>query len=51
MVCKEKYCMKYHFKACCFFCKDKEICPEACKSDVTVCAMFEEGEEKSGREV
>ena len=46
MVCKEKYCKKYLFKACCFFCKDKEICPKACKQDVTVCGKLEEGEEE-----
>lgn len=52
MLCKEKFCFKYRYKACCFFCKDKECCAVACRNDVTVCGRLEEeGEENTDDKV
>ena len=31
------YCTKYNDSPCCFFCKDKDTCNDACKNDPTKC--------------
>ncbi len=45
MICKIKYCSKYKCKACCFFCKDKKVCEDACLNDASGCGRLQGDED------
>lgn len=33
----ERYCKKYSGSPCCFFCKEKQMCRQACKNEPIAC--------------
>lgn len=33
----ERYCKKYNGPKCCFFCKEKQVCRQACKNEPIAC--------------
>lgn len=33
----EEYCKKYSGAPCCFFCKEKQTCRQACKNEPIAC--------------
>lgn len=46
MKCKNKRCEEYNYNACCFFCKDKDVCAFSCSKDPTACGKLEEEKTK-----